>query len=71
MDIKEILFQLEEDIERAAIIKHHAEAIYRKVLMKKTEDVANKVKIRAESLLDDLFGFIGFYFQKVLKIKEE
>jgi len=55
MDIKEILFQLEEDIERAAIIKHHAETIFRRFLKDKIENAADAVKIRSQDLIDVLF----------------
>ena len=55
MDIKEILLQLEEDIERAAIIKHHAETIFRMFLGDKIENATDAIKVRAEDLIDDLF----------------
>lgn len=55
MDKKEILLQLEEDIEKAAIIKHHAETIFRLFLGAKIENAVDAIKVRAEALIDDLF----------------
>ena len=67
-----MLLFLEEDIERAVIIKHHAEMIYRKLLGEEVQKATGAVRIRADDLIDNLFWlYKALYSQKFNDVKGE